>query len=247
MITNKFIILFILNIISATAMADFAIINDPDGYTNVRVNSKNNATIAFKINSGEVFYCLNDLNNGFYQIETNKYNFDNSTLFVHKSRVKFLSSFTALPILEKRDKKYNDVYPKSLDEQSLRLAGSNYTIDLKVKPFNTKSHKLVYDKDSLLKSLDGFSKFWGSDNATPYSEYSLFSIKFNNKVINIPNNQIGDLFNPNLSDTQAFFDKQSQTLYLVAQNGDGAGVYHVVFIFKAEKYENRLVVLDENT
>jgi len=57
---------------------------------------------------------------------------------------------------------------------------------------------------------------------------------------------VSDLFNPNLSDTTAFFDKDTKTLYLVAQNGDGAGVYHVVLIFKDGKYVSRLVVMDED-
>lgn len=249
MIIRKFIILCVFSMVSQIVMADFAIISDPDGYANIRADSNINAKIVSRVNNGEVLYCSKDKSNGFHQIAIGKNTFDNSSLYIHYSRAKFLSSFTTLPILRKFGKEYTDEdlrHPKLLSDQSLTLAGFNYQIHLLVKPFNVSNHRIIYNEDKSIDKLDNFSMFWGSDQQVPYSEYSLIRVNYNNIEIAIPKNQISDLFNPNLSDTKAFFDGKTKTLYLVAQNGDGAGVYHVVLIFKEGKYVRRLVVMDEN-
>lgn len=232
---KKLILLVSFCVFSTAAHADFAVIQDKDGFVNVRKEPDASATIAYKI-TNEPFYVLHKSKNGFYEILSKNHNGLDESYFIHKSRVQFVKSFSKLT------SSYNST------GDSTELKGFGYLINLSSKPFSKENHNMSFEKNDnfSLAALDGFTKFWGSDGAVPYMEYKVFDIKYLGQSISITNKIKGDLFNPTIKNSKAYFDKLTKKLYLILENGDGAGVYHVVFVIKEGVVIDRLVVLDEN-
>ncbi len=52
-----------------------------------------------------------------------------------------------------------------------------------------------------------------------------------------------NLFNPNLKATSLYLNKKNNSIYIIANNGDGAGAYSVIWVIKNGKFEKRMVIL----
>jgi hypothetical protein len=71
-------------------------------------------------------------------------------------------------------------------------------------------------------------------------EYQSLKLSREKTDINLPTNQ---LFNPNLKLTNMYHDKDTNSLYIIAKNSDGAGSYAVLWIIKDGKFLKRIVIL----
>lgn len=69
--------------------SELAMINDPDGYVNVRADKSTDSEILFKIKETEFFLCEPTADN-WWKID----NFYTKTGFVHKSRIQLIKDFT---------------------------------------------------------------------------------------------------------------------------------------------------------
>lgn len=76
------------SILVHSAMAYNCVINDKDGYTNVREHASTESPVLYKINKDEVFVVSNKERNGWYRVI--KYG-DKCSGWIHKSRVSILS------------------------------------------------------------------------------------------------------------------------------------------------------------
>jgi uncharacterized protein YgiM (DUF1202 family) len=65
-----------------------AVINDPDGYTNVRFGQGTSYEIIARINEGEVFYTIPQGNSNWWPVRT----FEGKYGYVHRSRIKIQTS-----------------------------------------------------------------------------------------------------------------------------------------------------------
>lgn len=155
---------------------------------------------------------------------------------VHRSRLKWLSSFSALS-LEQQTK-------PPLAYQT--FSGHGFVVEIVTAPFDFAKNKAKF---ATSKTTQGFiekyqgQEIWGTDGMAPNEHYQKISISRNQEVITLPAAAYANLFQPNPSTHGAYFDAKNNTLYLTAENGDGAGSYAVVWIIKNNRYAGRKLYL----
>jgi hypothetical protein len=62
--------------------------------------------------------------------------------------------------------------------------------------------------------------------------------------ISTPKEAIENLFEPNLENTVCNYDNITDRLYIVADNGDAAGAYAIVWLFEKGNYKTRIVLIN---
>ncbi|SFN51672.1 hypothetical protein SAMN05421738_1141 [Algoriella xinjiangensis] len=225
---SKFLILIFLFSLKSLFAQEFAVINDNDGYTNVRSENSITSKILDKLNKGHLICVMNT--------EGNWWNIDYATNkneikvgYVYKDRIKLISEFNKIPILEEKEK---------------QITFSDKAIEVKVvqDKFDKIKHSFNYVKkypNQILK-IDG-KDYWGTDGEMPKTEYKSITIKFNNSTLQLPEEALENLYEPNLSSTKVNFDKSNNTIYISAMNSDGAGGYLVIWKIEKGKYMERFV------
>ena len=127
------------------------------------------------------------------------------------------------------------------------IAKTNYSIKINEKPFDSTGHKLTYYKEEeyyFLGKIDG-RPFHGTDGGVPDRIISSFTVKINNKRVNIPSSAYNDLYQPNLysgkdfSPVNIFVDRNNTYLIVEHWGSDASGSYTVYWIFKNGIYLGR--------
>jgi len=62
-----------------------------------------------------------------------------------------------------------------------------------------------------------------------------------NQKIEIPASALENLYEPNLENTEAFYDDKNDILYIASMNSDGAGGYNVLWVIEKRQYKTRHV------
>ena len=223
-------ILFVIFLFSVTGIASYAqsfgIINDKDGYVNVRKEKSTNSAVVGKIYNDSLFGYDDEDKSDWIKIY--KEDSGNSALegYVHKSRIRPISKFRRV----KNIRLYND---------SCIAVDDNLTIVIKSRLFNVKKHELTYDKTypkELIK-IDG-RHVWGTDGEIPKKVIS--SVKFikNGRQIIIPADAFTDLYEPSFRSFKVY-EGDDDTVYIEMDNSDGAGAYTVIWIIKNNQYLKR--------
>lgn len=246
--------LFLLLIcLSFTAKAQFAIINDADGFVNVRKAKNAKSEITGRINSGDlVLYFDEDRGKEWIWISHSDANFidfassrtlltskvskANLTGYVHRSRLVLIED------LPKAD------YKKGIGYLIPNGAKSFDTIvfSFRTKPFNLKSHVLLKVNDncvgcktSFISKIDG-NKPWGIDGNVPKVEIANFLLTVNRHAVVISLKAYNDLFEPG-SVTSVKYDHYGNIYLYIPNNSDGAGGYSVVWIVNNKILTKRYV------
>jgi hypothetical protein len=207
--------------------AQTAVVKDADGYCNIRQSADIGSKIIDTLHIERLVYILPDQENSeWYQVD---YVENNRKLqdqicsgFIHRSRVVLLSSLWRFSRVEET-------------ASHLSLSQDSLSFKIAFRPFSRKVRKIEYGKseweERYVKSVDG--KFpWGIDGNIPKQEYEYIKISVGKRTSKLPLKFIGDLFEPNLSMTSAYYDPASGRCYLEALNSDGAGAYMVVWVFE---------------
>lgn len=207
---------------------EFAIVNDNDGYTNVRSENNRNSQILDKLNNGHLICIMNPEGN-WWNIDYSTNNNEIKVGYIYKDRFKIISEFKEIPI----KKKYNR-----------EIIFSNNHIEVKVleKKFQKEKHTFEYVEKypNQLQKIDG-KHFWGTDGNLPTTEYQGISIKINNSTLQLPKESFEDLFEPNLANTKVNYNNNDDIIYISAMNSDGAGGYLVVWKVENGKYKERFI------
>lgn len=201
----------------------FAIINDKDGYMNVRSQPNVKSHIVGKIKEDELFFCLS--NEGHYDwflIDAK----DSLSGYVHRSRLKFIGDFP----------KFTNI--KEIKD-TLFIKNGNLTVKIVANHFVKSQHKILKDAHGHVVKIDG-KRPWGMDGGLPKVGISSIIAFLNDEIIEIPNDELIDLFQPNFSMTEVY-KGQKGNLYITMFNSDGAGGYTVAFAIKDKKYIGRSV------
>ena len=177
----KFLAYFLLfcNVVSAQIEGGFAIINDKDGYVNVRKEGNIHSKVIKKLNNNTLIYVYEyDRTRDGSWIQTDEDG------YIYNDRVKWIEK---LPKVVKGIEKKNAIH----------FSGKNIKVTLTSQKFDKNKHSFLYYKEShhSIEKIDGKS-FWGTDGEMPREEYKNIRIYINGKQVFIPKSAYDDLYEP---------------------------------------------------
>ncbi len=217
----------------------FGVIQDADGYTNVRDTS---GTVIGKLLDNHVFADWDAQKNHKewhsveYGAETGITktcpNGNTHTGDIHKSRIRYLAD---LPQLKKQ--------PQSTDK-CLVYANDTLTIKIIFQKFNPQKHAIVYDLEAgFVRSIDGCSDLTGIDDNIPHEEYASVTVKHPAGILEFPTAYIAHLYEPSRNIVVVALGK-GNSLFISTQNSDGAGGYYAVWTIENYLVKSLFVLHD---
>jgi hypothetical protein len=214
-------------LISTFLSGQFAIINDKDGFSNVRNSIKTGINIIDKLPNGHFVYCLETKGN-WISIDYTKNNKEFSGQ-IYKDKLKLISDFPEIKISNNENNK------AILSKDSMKIIVS-------VKKFERSKYKLSFFKENKdqLQYVNN-KQYWGTDGEIPKTEYKSIEIYIGTKKILLPKIALENLFEINLDNTQVNYDKTNDILYIQSMNSDGAGNYEVIWKIARGIYKDRYV------
>lgn len=213
---------FILLAISFTsALVEVAIIQDPDGWTNIREQPNILSKVLIKVYENQVFwYDEPDIETEWIEVFIPKNDFSLACFdyglirgYIHQSKLKPLRKL----------RKYN---------------GDQFRFSYHLKAFEEKFKKIDWqDNGSWIKSINGMHA-WGTDDNIPKIEVAGMAVKYHSKTVPIGRMLYEDLFEcTNDFDTYV----NGETFFVYQWNSDGAGAYAVVWVFNNGELKQRFV------
>ena len=201
------------------------LVEDKDGFTNVRAGNSVESKVAGKVLSGSVV-AVEEVKGEWAQISDDLGQGRN--LFVHNSRLKKLEGW----------KQAAGTPAKDGNAAGVKSGG----VEAKVTaaPFVAAEHKITKEKE-YVKEVDGHT-IWGTDGNLPTKSLAL-TLTVDGKPVTLPAEAIRDLYQPNM-ETLALLTKgkPGEHALVVMQNSDGAGGYTVVWAIAAGKYAGRTII-----
>ena len=129
-------------------------------------------------------------------------------------------------------------------ENTIVFEGKEIQVALSTEKFDKNKHSFKYHKEyrDIIEKIDG-EPFWGTDGNMPKREYKSIEVKIREKQVSIPQSAYNDLYESYLYTefNSVHYDKDNDILYIVANNGDGAGVYMVCWQIEKGVYKGRKV------
>ena len=226
----KLLLLFLL--ISSYTFAQvnenyfFAVINDKDGYVNARKEANIHSKVIKKLDNNTLIFPFN-----YNKSEDGNWIYVDNEGYIYNDRVKWIEE---LPKAAKGVEKKNAIH----------FSGKDIQVALSTEKFDKSKHSFKYNKEypDAIEKIDG-KPFWGTDGNMPKREYKSIEVKIRGKQVFIPQSAYSDLYQPNLYTDLNFvyYDKDSDILYIVANNGDGAGAYMVCWQIEKGVYKGRKI------
>ena len=229
------LILFLLLTTNAFAQGpfgDYAVVKDKDGYVNIRAKESVKSKIVGTLPNNTLVYTLFDT----IQDETGEEIFFNWIAvdkgYVHKSRLKMIGEF---PSIGKGKEQGN----------SITIAGKGISVTLTKQPFDKTKHKIAKKKYKYYEELiiDG-KRAQGTDTSfIPEDHYKSIIVTINGKNVSIPKSAYDDLYEVAMyTDNNAvYYDKEEDTIYIIAHNGSGANAYEVCWQIVKGEYKTRII------
>lgn len=226
-----FIILFYFLSLSLHGQIVSAIINDNDGFTNIRIEPNINSKVDSKIVDGQVF----------------EYNGDD---FFEKKEWIYVSCFKSTRT-DKEARNYMENYISGYMHRSRVLPLDKIQTRIPVNEINDESVK--YKNDSMLieirkrklleVEIDSlyFMDIWGTDTGNPKNKLTEVNLRINGEIIQIPEKYYTDLYRVNLENSYVIYYKD--ILIVGMTNSDGAGFYEVNWVIKNGEFVNRYISL----
>ena len=221
------LILFILLTTNAFAQGpygDYAVVKDKDGYVNIRAKENVKSKIVGTLPNNTLVY-------EFLDEEFNPSNWVHiDSGYVHKSRLKMISEF---PSIGKGKEQGN----------SITIAGKGISVTLIKQPFDKTKHKITKKDQGGYEELiiDG-KRAQGAD-FIPEDHYKSIIVTINGKNVSIPKNAYDDLYQVAMytENNAVYYDKEEDTIYIIAHNGSGAYAYEVCWQIVKGEYKTRII------
>ena len=230
------LILFFLLTTNAFAqgpLGDYAVVKDKDGYVNIRAKENVKSKIVGTLPNNTLVYGLFDTTHD----ETGEEIFFNWIAvdkgYVHKSRLKMIGEF---PSIGKGKEQGN----------SITIAGKGISVTLTKQPFDKTKHKITKKKHKEYSEyiIDG-KRVQGlyNDEFLPKDHYKSITVTINGKNVPIPKSAYDDLYEVAMyTDNNAvYYDKEEDTIYIIAHNGSGAYAYEVCWQIVKGEYKTRII------
>ena len=224
------LILFFLLTTNAFAQGpfgDYAVVKDKDGYVNIRAKGNVKSKIVGTLPNNTLVY-------EFLDEEFNPSNWVHiDSGYVHKSRLKMISEF---PSIGKGKEQGN----------SITIAGKGISVTLTQQKFDKTKHKITKKKHKEYSEyiIDG-KRAQGLDGGLflPEDHYKSIIVTINGKNVSIPKSAYDDLYEVAMyTDNNAvYYDKEEDTIYIIAHNGSGAFSYEVCWQIVKGEYKTRII------
>ncbi len=202
------------------SFAQFAKITDKDGYVNVRENADAKSKIVGKINTDEIVYIFES-----DPVHKNWANVSNG--YIYNSKLKYIESYQKIP-------------PTARDANKATFASGNIKVNIVSGKFNFKEN----EKDFTSTLQGDFYKgqqVWGIDGTIPKTHYISITVQIGDKKIQIPAEEIENLFQIDNKSTSCYYDREHDTLYISMSNSEGAASYVGLFIIEKGQYKKRVL------
>ena len=204
----------------------FAVINDKDGYVNVRKEKSVHSKVLKKLDNNTLIFVL-EYDKDYY----GNWIYADNEGYIYNDRVKWIHNF---PQIAKGIAKGNTIV----------FEGKEIQVVLSTEKFDKSKHSFKYHKEyrDVIEKIDG-KLFWGTDGNMPKREYKSIEVKIREKQVSIPQSAYNDLYESYLYTefNSVHYDKDNDILYIVALNGDGAGAYMVCWQIEKGVYKGRKV------
>ena len=204
----------------------FAVINDKDGYVNVRKEKSVHSKVLKKLDNNTLIFIL-EYDKAYY----GNWIYADNEGYIYNDRVKWIEK---LPKIAKGITKGNTIV----------FEGKEIQVTLSTEKFDKSKHSFKYHKEyrDIIEKIDG-KPFWGTDGNMPKREYKSIEVKIRGKQVSIPQSAYNDLYESYLYTefNSVHYDKDNDILYIVANNGDGAGAYMVCWQIEKGVYKGRKV------
>ena len=222
-----FILLFLLisDIVFAQEEA-FAVINDKDGYVNVRKGKSAQSKVLKKLNNKTIVFVYN-----YDKATDGNWIYTDEEGYIYNDRVKWIHKF---PIIAKGIAKGNTIVFEGKEIQVVLTSGK----------FDKSKHSFEYFKDSPtgIEVIDDELPY-GTDGKMPTTEYRSIEVNIHGKRVSLPKDAYSDLYEPTfLTDhNSVYYDKESDILYIVANNNYAERPYKVCWQIEKGVYKGRKV------
>ena len=204
----------------------FAVINDKDGYVNVRKEKSVHSKVLKKLDNNTLIFVLE-----YDKAQEGNWIYADNEGYIYNDRVKWIEK---LPKIAKGIAKGNTIV----------FEGKEIQVTLATEKFDKDKHSFKYHKEyrDVIEKIDG-KPFWGTDGNMPKREYKSIEVKIRGKQVSIPQSAYNDLYESYLYTefNSVHYDKDNNILYIVANNGDGAGAYMVCWQIEKGVYKGRKV------
>ena len=224
-------LLFLFFLLTTNAFAqgpfgDYAVVKDKDGYVNIRAKENVKSKIVGTLPNNTLVY-------EFLDEEFNPSNWVHiDSGYVHKSRLKRIYEF---PSIGKGKKKET--------ENSITIAEKGISVTLTRQLFDKTKHKITKKKHKDYEELiiDG-KRAQGAD-FIPEDHYKSIIVTINGKNVSIPKSAYDDLYEVAMytENNAVYYDKEEDTIYIIAHNGSGAYAYEVCWQIVKGEYKTRII------
>ena len=219
------LLLLISDIVFAQEEA-FAVINDKDGYVNVRKGKSAQSKVLKRLNNKTIVFAYN-----YDKATDGNWIYTDEEGYIYNDRVKWIHKF---PIIAKGIAKGNTIVFEGKEIQVVLTSGK----------FDKSKHSFEYFKDSStgIEVIDDELPY-GTDGKMPTTEYRSIEVNIHGKRVSIPKDAYSDLYEPTfLTDhNSVYYDKESDILYIVANNNYAERPYKVCWQIEKGVYKGRKV------
>ena len=229
------LILFFLLTTNAFAQGpfgDYAVVKDKDGYVNIRAKESVKSKIVGTLPNNTLVYTLFDTT----EDETGEEIFFNWIAvdkgYVHKSRLKKIYEF---PSIGKGKEKET--------ENSITIAEKGISVTLTRQLFDKTKHKITKKKHKDYEELIIDGKSAQGADFIPEDHYKSIIVTINGKNVSIPKSAYDDLYQVAMytENNAVYYDKEEDTIYIIAHNGSGYLVYEVCWQIVKGEYKTRII------
>ena len=202
------------------------VVEDPDGYTNLRTGPSVESKVAGRVLSGTVIAVVPEKGVKWMKVEREE--MDSDAPYIHGSRLRRIDQWKV--------KAFGDWSKQG--EATLSSGGVSVTV--KEIPFVEAGHHITKHEDGYIL-VDGLFP-WGRDGGLPRQSMKL-EVSVGGKAVKLPVDAVKNLYEPNPGTLTIVSSPTIAGHFLVIMsNSDGAGGYVVAWAFKDGNYMGRAVI-----
>ena len=225
--------LLLMQAASSADLDEFCVVQDSDGYTNVREKGDLKSKVIARVDHGQLVWVYLGGTTKWPEILFVDKKGKEHNGFIHASRLKPLSDFKHFT---------GKVSEKARTET---FEKGDLKVEIALQKFDPSNHKLTYQEvegGRYLSKIDDLP-FWGTDGGIPSEHYKMIAIQKNGKTMTVPVEALKNLYQPGLypGNTKVMVNPKENAIYITSFNSDGAGGYVVGFVFEHGKFKSRAV------